>query len=148
MNQAQQGMTGTGSPPSTTVAVGSGAQSLAQLTDSEGKTVVGNGPVTIGTMTGSLVEIVVVGVPLGSGSTIALLHGHGGGRIVRGTGVDATSGMVVGVMTKGGGLILAVGMMMDGTPPPSVVVRTTSEKLMMSVVTSGMEISVVTVIAV
>jgi hypothetical protein len=147
MNQTQQGMTGTGSPPSTWIAVGSGSQSLTQLAVSVGKTVAGNGPVTIGTTTGSLVEVVVE-VPLGSGIALGPLHGHGGGRMVRATGAAVMSATGVGVMTKGGGLTLAVGMMMDGTPPSTVVVRITSEKLMRSVVTGGMEISVETVTAV
>jgi hypothetical protein len=70
--------------------------------------------------------------------------------MVRGTGVTVMpeTVVVVGVRTKAGGLTLAVGMMMDGTPPSTVVVRTTSEKLMRSVTTGGMEISVLTVTAV
>jgi hypothetical protein len=39
-------------------------------------------------------------------------------------------------------------MMMDGTAPSTVVVSTTLEKQMRSVVTGGMEISVLTVMAV
>jgi hypothetical protein len=148
MNQAQQGTTGTGSSSSTWVAVGSGSQSLTQLAVSVGKTVVGNGPVTMGTTTtGPLVEVIIE-VLLRSGIALAPLHGHGGGRMVRATGAAVMSATGVGVMTKGGGLTLTVRMMMDGTPPSTVVVRITSEKLMRSVITGGMEISVETVTAV
>jgi hypothetical protein len=64
------------------------------------------------------------------------------------TGAAVMSATGVSVMIKGGGLILAIGMMMDGTPLSTVVVRITSEKLMRSVITGGMEISVETVTAV
>jgi hypothetical protein len=148
MNQAQQGMTGIGSLLSTWVAVGSRSQSLTQLAVSVGKTVVGNGPVTMGTMTtGPLVEVIME-VLLRCGIALAPLHGHRGGWMVWATGAAVMSATGVGVMIKGGGLTLAVGMMMDGTPPSTVVVRITSEKLMRSVITGGMEISVEMVTAV
>jgi hypothetical protein len=35
--------------------------------------------------------------------------------------------VVVGVMTKGGGLMLGDGLITEGTPPSTVVVTTTSE---------------------
>jgi hypothetical protein len=70
--------------------------------------------------------------------------------MVRDTGVAAMPSTVVlvGEITNGGGLTLAVGMMMDGTAPSTVVVSTTLEKQMRSVVTGGMEISVLSVMAV
>jgi hypothetical protein len=149
MNQAQQGTTGIGLPPFTWNAVGSGTHSLTQLTVSVGKSVMYVLVVVgLSSVAPLLVEVVVV--PLGSGTPLAAVHGHGGGRMVRDTGVAVMPSMVVlvGEMTNGGGLTLAVGMMMDGTAPSTVVVSTTLEKLMRSVVTGGMEISVLTVTAV
>jgi hypothetical protein len=69
--------------------------------------------------------------------------------MVRGTGAAVIPpGSLDGVMTKAGGLTLGVGTMAEGTAPSSVVVMRTSEKLMRLVVTGGMEITVVMMVAV
>lgn len=124
MNQTQHGMTGTGSP-FTWVVVGSGTQFVTQLTVSVGNTVVGNVGIMM-TMASVVVEVeVVVPVPVGCAGA-GPLHGHGGGRMVRGTGVAVMlGGRLVGVMTKGGGLTLRVGRMTEGTAPSSVVEMST-----------------------
>jgi len=130
MNQIQQGMTGTGSP-FTSVVVGSGTQFVTQLTVSEGNTVVGNGPVAVGRMMigGSPEEVDDDdddddGDPVGT----APAHGHGGGRMVRATGVsESFVGPSARVMTNGGGLTLGMGTRTEGTAPSSVVVMTISE---------------------
>jgi hypothetical protein len=69
--------------------------------------------------------------------------------MVRGTGVAVIpDGRLVGVITNGGGLTLGVGKMTEGTAPSRRVVMISLEKLMRSVVTGGMDRTVVMVVAV